>query len=149
MNRETAAMPCSQPPRDTVRLESVEVGHRLPELTIDITTGLVVGKVGLGRDTQAGARELGSPDIFMNILTSNGLVGRFITDWAGPDALLKKISIRLGAPNYPGDRMTITGEITAIDSASGLVTVDVKGKNRLGYHITGTAEVALPRRSGA
>ena len=45
----------------------------------------------------------------MNILTTNGFVGRYVTDWAGPDALLKSVKIRLGAPNYPGDTMTMTG----------------------------------------
>ena len=47
--------------------------------------------------------ERGSTDIFMNILTTNGFVGRFVTDWAGPGAVLKSVAIRLGAPNYPGD----------------------------------------------
>ena len=34
--------------------------------------------------TRASPQERGSPDIFMNILTTNGFVGRFVTDWAGP-----------------------------------------------------------------
>ena len=34
--------------------------------------------------TPSSAGERGSPDIFMNILTTNGFVGRYITDWAGP-----------------------------------------------------------------
>lgn len=136
---------------ETVKLDAVNVGDSLPELAIDVTTGLIVATAIASRDyqnvhhNQAEARELGSPDIFMNILTSNGLVGRFVTDWAGPDARLKKISIKLGAPNYPGDRMVISGEVTAIDTGSGVVTLDIKGKNRLGYHITGSAEVALPK----
>lgn len=38
----------------------------------------------------------------MNILTTNGLVGRYVTDHFGPSAVLRKVAIRLGAPNYPG-----------------------------------------------
>ncbi len=34
----------------------------------------------------------------MNILTSNGLAGRFVTDWAGPFATVRRVKIRLGAP---------------------------------------------------
>ena len=30
------------------------------------------------------AKDRGSKDIFMNILTTNGLVGRYVTDWSGP-----------------------------------------------------------------
>ena len=82
------------------------------------------------------AVERGSPDIFMNILTTNGFVGRFVTDWAGPTARLKRCSIRLGAPNYPGDTMTMTGEVVAVDG--GEITVSVKGSNSLGDHVTGT-----------
>jgi len=36
----------------------------------------------------------------MNILTTNGLVGRFVTDWSGP-LRAARLVIRLGAPNYP------------------------------------------------
>src|SRR3954466_15273944 len=33
---------------------------------------------------------------------TNGFVGRFVPDGAGPDAILRNVSIRLGPPNYPG-----------------------------------------------
>ena len=88
------------------------------------------------------AVERGSPDIFMNILSTNGFVGRFITDWAGPDATVKKVAIRLGAPNYPGDTMTMTGSVTAKED--GVVDVAVRGANSRGDHVTGTVKVALP-----
>ena len=35
------------------------------------------------------AQAAGSKDIFMNILTTNGLVERFVADWAGHDVELK------------------------------------------------------------
>jgi acyl dehydratase len=90
------------------------------------------------------ARRRGSDDIFMNILSTNGFVGRFITDWAGPDAVLKKVAIRLGAPNYPGDTMTMTGKVTAKDDETGVVEVAVRGANRRGDHVTGTVSLILP-----
>ena len=80
----------------------------------------------------------------MNILTSNSFVGRFVTDWTGPDAVLRSVKIRLGAPNYPGDTMVITGEVTALDAGERLVTVAVKGSNSLGDHMNATVEVVLP-----
>ncbi|MBW8806453.1 MAG: acyl dehydratase, partial [Catenulisporales bacterium] len=94
-----------------------KVGETLPELVIPITATRIVSGAIASRDYQdvhhdvSAAREKGSPDIFMNILTTNGLVGRFVTDWAGPQARVLKIAIRLGVPNYPGDTMTLTGSV--------------------------------------
>jgi acyl dehydratase len=118
------------------------VGEQLPELAIPLTRTTIVATAIASRDYQdvhhdpTLAVERGSPDIFMNILTSNGYVGRFVTDWAGPTARLKKVAIRLGAPNYPGDTMTLKGEVTEVDGD--LVTVKVVGSNSLGDHVTGT-----------
>jgi acyl dehydratase len=133
------------------RFEDVTVGDALPPLEIPLTRTLIVATAIASRDYQdvhhdpTLAQERGSKDIFMNILTTNGFVGRFITDWGGPDAVVKKVAIRLGAPNYPGDTMTITGEVTAKDDAAGTVEVDLRGSNSLGDHVTGTVTVALPR----
>lgn len=125
------------------------VGEQLPPLEIPLTRTLIVATAIASRDYQdvhhdpSLAVERGSPDIFMNILTTNGFVGRFVTDWAGPTARLKRCSIRLGAPNYPGDTMTMTGEVTAVEGDE--ITVSVKGSNSLGDHVTGT--VVLERGS--
>ena len=89
------------------------------------------------------ARQRGSQDIFMNILSTNGFVGRFVTDWAGPDAVLERVAIRLGVPNYPGDTMRMTGAVT--EKSDGVVTVEVVGANSLGDHVTGTVALTLPR----
>lgn len=125
----------------------IAVGEQLPELSIPITRTLIVATAIASRDYQdvhhdpSLARERGSRDVFMNILTSNGLVGRFVTDWAGPAARLRRVAIRLGAPNYPGDTMTMTGEVTAVDGEQ--ITVAVRGANSLGDHVTGTVTLTL------
>jgi acyl dehydratase len=133
-----------------MRYDDVQVGDALPELAIDVTTKLIVSTAIATRDFQDvhhdkdAARALGSPDIFMNILTTNGFVGRFVTDWAGPDAVMKSSSIRLGVPNYPGDTMRMTGEVTAKEEDDGIVEVTIRGANTMGDHVTGTVRVALP-----
>jgi len=132
----------------TRRLSEVTVGDELPRLEIPLTATVIVAGAIASRDYQDvhHDRELavqrGSKDIFMNILTTNGYVGRYVTDWAGPEALLRSVDIRLGAPNYPGDCMTLTGRVRA--NADGVVTVEVVGANRLGNHVTGTVTLALP-----
>ena len=134
----------------TRKFTDVKVGDELPALDIDITTRLIVSTALATRDFQdvhhdkPGAQALGSPDIFMNIITTNGYVGRYVTDWAGPEALLRSVKIRLGAPNYPGDTMVIKGKVTEVNSDAKTVDIEVGGKNGLGYHVTGSVTVALP-----
>ena len=140
--------------KTTLAYEAVKVGDKLPPLSIDITSGLIIGGALATRDftpvhhDKKAAQAGGLPDVFMNILTSNGLMGRFVTDWSGPDATLKGIAIKLGAPNLPGFVMTINGEVTAKDDASGIVEVAVEGENNVwGTHMSGTVRVELPRNS--
>jgi hypothetical protein len=132
----------------SLRYDDVNVGDELPELAIPLSRTLIASTAIASRDYQdvhhdpGLAQERGSPDIFMNILSTNGFVGRFITDWAGPDAVLRAVKIRLGAPNYPGHTMTMTGKVTRKDD--GAVEVDVRGANELGDHVTGTVTLELP-----
>lgn len=124
------------------------VGEELPELVVPLTRTLIAATAIASRDYQdvhhdpGLAQERGSPDIFMNILSTNGFVGRFVTDWAGPDAVIKKVAIRLGVPNYPGDTMTMRGTVESV--TDGVATVKVVGSNSLGDHVTGTVEVVVP-----
>lgn len=131
-----------------MRASEVNEGDELPALDVPITRTAIVAGAIASRDYQDVhhdaelAKERGSKDIFMNILTTNGWVGRFVTDWAGPDAVLKKVAIRLGAPNYPGDTMRMTGQVTK--KTDGLVEVTLKGANSMGDHVTGTVTLELP-----
>ena len=145
----------------------VRVGDELPPLEIEITRTLIVAGAIASRDYQDVhhdaelARQKGSPDIFMNILTTNGLVGRYITDHFGPTAVLRRVAIRLGAPNYPGDTMVLTGTVEEVaegaelegddaaelggdDAAGKKVTVRVIGANDIGKHVTGTVTLTVP-----
>jgi acyl dehydratase len=132
------------------RFADVSIGAALPSLCVPLTRTLITATAIATRDYNqihhdpGFAHDSGSKDIIMNILTTNGFVGRFVTDWAGPDAILRSVKIRLGVPNYPGDTMTITGEVTALDHAEQVATIAVRGSNSLGDHVTGTVDVVLP-----
>ncbi len=135
---------------NTRRFDAVRPGETLPALPIPITVALIASGAIATRDYFPGhhdkdaARALGSPHVFMNILTTSGLAQRYVEEWAGPAAVFKDLKIKLGAPNYPGDTMTFTGEVTHADAASRTVVVSLKGKNSMGNHVTGTATLALP-----
>ncbi|APY87441.1 acyl dehydratase [Streptomyces alfalfae] len=132
-------------------------GEELPPLEVPITRTLIVAGAIASRDYQDVhhdaelARAKGSPDIFMNILTTNGLVGRYITDHFGPTAILRKVAIRLGAPNHPGDTMVLTGTVERVEATpeGDTATVGVVGANGVGRHVTGTVTVTVPAGGAA
>ena len=131
----------------TLRAEDVTVGDALPPCTVPITTTLIVATAIASRDYQDVhhdrdlAIQRGSKDIFMNILTSSGISSRWVTDWAGPEAVLRSLRIRLGAPNYPGDAMVMAGKVSALSGK--VAEVEFAGMNALGPHVMGTVEVEL------
>jgi len=135
----------------TRQFEDVGLGEALPPLELPLTvTGIVAAAIAT-RDFQNvhhdldATKELGSPNIFMNILTSNAYVERYVTGWAGPEAFLKSVSIKLGAPNFPGDTMTLSGEVNKVgEGGERWVEIAIKGKNAFGNHLTGTARLQLP-----
>lgn len=129
------------------------VGDRLPQQEVPITRTMIVATAIASRDYQdvhhdpCLAVERGSKDIFMNILTSNALAERYVSGWAGPAARVRRIRIRLGAPNHPGDTMVLSGEVSSV--VGGLVEVAVRGENSLGTHLAGTVTVEVPGSTGA
>lgn len=126
---------------------TVEVGTTLPELSLFGDPTFIVSTAIATRDYQDvhhdrdKAQAKGSKDIFVNILTDTGLVQRYVTDWAGPTAIIRSIALRLGVPWYAYDTVTFKGEVTGVDD--GLVTVKVVGSNSLGDHVIATATLTF------
>jgi acyl dehydratase len=136
-----------------VRFESVRIGQSLPVLDLSVTPSVIVAGAMESGDFEvvhhdvAAARARGTPDIFMNILTTNGYVQRFVNDWAAPQGQIRGIELRLGVPNYAGDTLRLTGIVTGkrAESEVQIVEVAVTGSNSLGSHVTALVRVALPR----
>ncbi len=130
-----------------VVLSDVRVGDSLPELSIPLTASLIVAGALASRDftpvhhDRSAAQATGLQDVFMNILTTNGLVGRYITDWTGPDAVIRNVAIKLGAPNLPGDTLTFSGTVASREGDE--LRIEIKGKNSWGDHVTGTVRVVI------
>ncbi|MGH3351269.1 MAG: MaoC family dehydratase [Nocardioides sp.] len=130
----------------------MKAGDEIPVWELPITPTLVVSTAIATRDFQDvhhdrdRAQAAGSKDIFMNILTSTALCERYVTDWAGPDVQIKGIAIRLGAPAYPYDTLSFSGEVS--DVTDGIATIDVRGEVSLGAHVTGTVKVSTGSTTG-
>jgi hypothetical protein len=131
---------------------TARAGQVLPELVIDVTPTFVISTAIGTRDFQdvhhdsGRAVARGSKDIFINILTTTGLVQRYVTDWAGPQAILRQIAIRLGVPCYAGDTLTFSGRVVAGEAAGDAAeyVVEVVGRCSLGDHVTATVRLCPP-----
>ena len=125
---------------------TIEVGTEVPAWELPITPTLVVSTALATRDFQDvhHDRDLavmrGSKDVFLNILTTTGLVQRYVTDWAGHRAVVRACELRLGAPAYPGDSLSFRGTVVGDEVVEGerRVAVEVVGSVSLGDHVTAT-----------
>ena len=135
----------------TLNYADVNIGDKLPDLDLPITTSLISCAALATRDFEpchhdkTVAQSMGLPDVFMNILTSQALMARFVTDWSGPEAVMKALKVKLGAPNVPGMTMTVSGEIVEKNDNEKSIKVDVTGENNIwGMHMSGSVQIALP-----
>jgi len=130
----------------------IHVGDAVTPMRIDVTATVVVAGAIASRDympvhhDRDYANTQGAPDIFMNILTDNGYCSRFLTDWAGPEAMVRKVAIRLGVPSHPGSTLDFTGIVTgkSRQAGEGIVEIEFRATNDRGDHLSGTAVIGLP-----
>ena len=134
-----------------LRASDITVGDELPALDLPISATLIVAGAVASRDfmpvhhDKNYAQAQGAPDIFMNILTTNGYVSRFVTDWAGPEAMVKNIKIRLGAPVVPDQILHFSGQVEKVSQEGDECVVDVaiRASNDLGDRCKWSSRVTL------
>jgi len=130
----------------------IRVGDAVTPMRIDVTATVIVAGAIASRDfmpvhhDRDYAKTQGAPDIFMNILTDNGYCSRFLTDWAGPEAMVRKVAIRLGVPAHPGSTLDFTGTVAgkSRQGNEGIVEIEFRATNDRGDHLSGTAVIGLP-----
>ena len=123
---------------------------QLPAWELPVTTTLVVSTALATRDFQDVhhdrdlAQGHGSKDIFLNILTTTGLVQRYVGEWAGWASRVRSCELRLGAPAHPGDTLTFTGRVVEVVEEAGETrhVVEVVGTVPLGAHVTARVVVS-------
>ena len=138
----------------SVYWDDVGEGDELPAQAREISRTTIVATAIATRDFtpvhhdhEAAQRE-GAKDIFLNILSTGGFIGKYLTDWSGPDGELKKMTIKLGATVFPGDTLNTGGTITKkyTEGEQHLVDVDFNLVVPMGPHAWGTATMALPAK---
>jgi len=131
----------------------VRVDQELPSIRVPITITSVMACAIATRDYQPvhhdlkRAQALGSDSVFTSTHTTAGYLERLVMQWAGPDAFLKSMKLRLGVPNYAGDELVLTGRVFGRDVSTNRVTVAVIGNNSRGDHVT--AEIVVELREAA
>jgi hypothetical protein len=128
------------------RLSQVKVGEELPPLDVPLTAAIIVGGAIASRDytpvhhDRSAAQATGMSDVFMNILTTNGYVGRYVTDWAAPTRHPRG-GDQARRANLPGDTMSCAaGEWTR----GGQVEVEVARRTTGATTPLAASSAALP-----
>lgn len=138
--------------RKSLKPSDINVGDAIKPMNIALTHTIVASTAIASRDfmpvhhDKDYALKQFAPDIFLNILSSNGYVSRFLTDWAGPETWIRKINIKLGVPAVPNQVLKFTGAVLSKKEENGecVIEVSVQGANDSGNHVTGTAVITLP-----
>jgi acyl dehydratase len=141
----------------TIDWHRVAIGDELPQLSIEITASHIVAGAIATRDfmpvhhDREYANAQGAPDIFMNILSDTGYCSRYLTDWAGPDAMITNLAIRLGVPVFPGTDLTYDGTVTGLERQGdeGRIDIAFRALTGIGEHVNGTASLRVPLRDAA
>ena len=134
------------------RFADLKAGDEIPPFELPLSYTRIVAGAIASRDFMPAHHEKeyavaqGAPHIFVNIMTSNGLVARYLTDWAGPEAMLRSIKVRLGVPAIAGHVLAFTGRIESVreEGGEGVVDIALQASTELGAHVTGTASLSLP-----
>lgn len=135
----------------TARIPTHSVGDALPQLALPLDRTAIAASAIASQDFEdvhhdpGLAQERGMRDVFISINATNGLIDRYVTDWSGPSARIRSVSLRLGVPHFAGQTLTFSGEVTEL--TDGVTTLKVVGRNDVGVHVTST--VKLSEHEGA
>ncbi|MEE2034258.1 MULTISPECIES: hotdog family protein [Rhodococcus] len=99
--------------RPRIPWDEVVVGNKLEPFTFDVTYSTLAKDVVGTRDLYRihhdppFAQENGAPNIFLNTMWYQGLIGRIVTEWGGYESFLRKMSIKINSHGCPGDTLTV------------------------------------------
>jgi acyl dehydratase len=135
--------------------EDATAGASIPAIEVVITCQRVIMNAAVtwdwfpGHHDQAYAQQQGQRDIYVSTLFLTGFVDRCITEWAGPEALVRRRKMKMLRAICAGERATALGKLVslAIVDGRGLAEVDVEvfGDGTLSTEARVTVE--LPHRS--
>lgn len=117
---------------ETRRWDDVREGDAIGSITFPVTLRTLMIDVAGTRDLypihhdREFAKASGARDIFVNTMFYEGLFGRLATDWAGPEAFLRRLRFTMKSPNCLGDTITSRGDVSRKYEAEGQRLLDLE-----------------------
>ena len=134
-------------PTPILAWDDLEVGTEAPTISHELGRTDLVQYAGASGDynpmhtDEVAAQAAGLPSVFGHGMFSMGLLGRALTDWAGPGNLTN-YKVRFTKQTWPGEVLTTSVVVTAKRDEDGrrLVDVDASLANQDGeVKVTGSA----------
>jgi acyl dehydratase len=97
------------------------------------------------------AQETGLNGVIIHGALKNAMLGSYVTHWAGPQGILRRLTCQYRGMDYPEDAITAKGHVTRVyqEGNQNLVDCTIWLENPEGQQTTpGTATVELPSRRG-
>jgi len=137
----------------TLQAGKVQVGDHCQQVVVeDLSRTQIVQYAGASGDynplhsDELFALEIaGYPGVFAHGMLTMGLTGRLLTDWVG-DGRLLEFGVRFTAQVWPGDTLTATASVQAIEDRDGVpvARIEVVTTNQDGAPVvTGSATARL------
>ena len=133
-------------------IAAVHIGDALPALERPpITTTQLVQYAGASGDfnrihyDEPFAKQGGFPSVIAHGMLSMAFFGQLVADWAGGPERLRRLHARFKAVTFPGDRITVGGEIVGRDEAARTVELVLRAHKPDGtVTLEGNATVHFP-----
>jgi acyl dehydratase len=132
--------------------ESISVGDTGPEIVIeDLKREDFVRYAGASGDfnpihyDEPYAKEAGNPSVFGQGMCTAGYAAHMVSDWFGLENI-RTFRVRFQARVWPGDTVTVSGEVTDVtrEDEGATVEAEITVKNDDETLITGTTVAKLP-----
>jgi acyl dehydratase len=136
--------------------EDLEVGSELPPLEKDPTTQQLVRYAGASGDfyqihyDKDFALGNGLPGVILHGALKNAFLGQLMTDFAGEQGILRKLSVQYRGMDQPGTKVSARGKVKKkyVEDGNHFVECDIWLENAKGEITTpGSALVILPSRA--
>ena len=136
-------------PKPVLQFDEVTVGDEAPAISHELGRTDLVRYAGASGDynpmhtDEVAAQAAGLPSVFGHGMFSMGLLGRALTDWAGPGNLTN-YRVRFTKQTWPGETLTTSVVVADKRDEDGqkLVDVEVRLANQDGEaKLTGSATV--------